>query len=687
VKNILAPRVKQKPFCYKIHNQEINDNFNWLRDKNWPNVQDKEVLAYLKKENKYCKSFFLPLEDSIDIIFNELKGRIKLSDKSIPLKYRSYFYFNKTTSRSNYVIHLRSKRENGKSEIILDENKMAKGKQYFRLGAISVSPDESLIAYSQDIEGDERYTIHIKNLNTGNILSDLITNTLGNIVWQENGQGFYYTKVDEQWRSNKLFYHKLGTSSAEDKLIYHEQDTTFRVGVSKSSDYRYIFVDVSSSTSDEIWYMDSSDKEHKLNLLIKRKNDHLCSIDHIGDAFFIQTNDKGKNFRLVRLADKNLESKNLEEIISHNPDVYLTDFCLYDQCFIVETREGGLDKIYIYQYNNLKTREEISFPDPTYTASVIDSEKEDDGVYIHYSSMVSPSTCFKRNFKTGEMKTLKVQEIPSGYDSSHYKSERLWALSRDGKTKVPVSIVYKKSLMKKDGSNPLYLYGYGSYGMAVSPGFNTSVLSLLDRGFIFAIAHIRGGDDLGFEWYEAAKFLNKKKTFEDFVDIAKYLIGLKYTSEKNILIVGRSAGGLLVGNVVNSNPELFKAVIADVPFVDVLNTMLDESLPLTPGEFKEWGNPKEKEYFDYMKSYSPYDNIKKQDYPDMYVQAGLNDPRVTYWEPAKWVAKLREMKTDNNTLLLETNMSVGHGGNSKRFERIKEVAKEYAFILKTFNLI
>lgn len=682
---ITLPKAQKKKYQYKKHNHVINDEYHWLRDKNWPNVQDKEVLSYLKKENNHTNLFFKPLKGSINKLFEELKGRIKLSDKSVPIRYRNYYYFNKTTSKSNYAIHLRSATSGGRGEVLLDENLMSKGKKYFRLGAMSVSPNEDLLAYSEDKDGDERYTISIKNLDTEKLLKDSIKDTLGGVIWQENGAGFYYTKVDDKWRPNKLYYHKLGTSQQDDKLIYYEKDTTFRVGASKSSDYKYIFVEVSSSTSDEIMYIDALDDMHEMKMLVKRRKDHLCSVDHINGSFYIQTNDKGKNFRLVKLLDQDLKQHKYQELIPHKKEVYLTDFSLYDNCLITETREEGLDKIYIYQYDDMTKRETIEFPDPTYTASVIDSEKDDDGVYIHYSSMVAPATCFKRNFKTKEMKVLKIQEIPSGYESSHYNSERIWVDSRDGKTKVPISLVYKKSLFKKDGSNPLYLYGYGSYGMAIPPSFGSSIISLLDRGFVFAIAHIRGGDDMGFEWYEQAKFLNKKKTFDDFIDVARCLVKTKYTSSGEIVIVGRSAGGMLVGKAVNTDASLFKAVIADVPFVDVLNTMLDESLPLTPGEFKEWGNPKEKEYFDYIKSYSPYDNVKQQDYPHMYVQAGLNDPRVTYWEPAKWVAKLRDQKTDKNTLLLETNMSVGHGGNSRRFARIKEIAKEYAFILKVFN--
>ena len=517
------------------------------------------------------------------------------------------------------------------------------------------------------------------------MLKDKLDDVLGSIIWNETGNGFYYIKVDNKWRPNKLYYHELGTAQKADKLIYHEKDHTFGVGLSKTSDEKYIIMSIGSSDSREIHYMKSYDLSHTFKLIIPRKKDHLCDIDHIHNQFYIYTNDKGKNFRLVRVADNDISPKNYKEVIPHSEKIYLLGFSLYDHHIVYETKENGLPQIHIMNYE-LKALDTIKYPDPTYTTSATYSHHDDDGFMIHYSSMIAPSTVFKYHFKTKKMTTLKVREIPSGYNKSEYKSERVLVNSREKGIKIPVSLVYKKKLFKKNGSNPLFLYGYGSYGCAIPPGFNSNAISLLDKGFIYAIAHIRGGDDLGFKWYEDAKFLKKKRTFEDFIDAAKHLVKNKYTSQGNIVISGGSAGGMLIGTTINDAPELFKAAIADVPFVDVLNTMLDDTLPLTPGEFKEWGNPQEKKYFNYIKSYSPYDNVKAQNYPNLYILAGLNDPRVTYWEPAKWTAKLRDMKTDNNLLILETDMETGHGGKSGRFDAYKQVARKYAFIFKMFDL-
>ncbi len=676
------PIAKEIPYSTTKHGVTLDDPYHWLRDQNWPNVKDKKVINYLKSENKYTKAYFNRLKESTDKIFKELKGRIKLADQSVPIKHKNFFYYSKTTAKSQYSTHFRTEDPKKKGEILLDENELAKEQKYFRLGGAVVSSQENLLAYATDTDGDERYTLRIKNLDTKEIYADQLKDVDPGVVWTSDDQGFYYAKLDENWRANRIFYHRLGTSQQDDKLIFHEQDQTFRVGLSKTTDEQYIILGISSSTSDEIRYLKADDPDHHLKMIIERRHDHLCSIDHFNGYLYLVTNDLGKNFRLVCFKQND---PTYQELLGHNKDVYLKGLTLYNKHIAVETTENGLDKIYIYQYD-FKDRYEIPFPEPTYAASVIDSDLADHGMHFYYSSLTSPATHYKIAFDTREITTLKVQEIPSGYDKSLYQCERFWAKSRDGKTSIPVSLVYKKALFKHDGSNPLYLYGYGSYGIGISSGFGTNIFTLLDRGFVYAIAHIRGGDDLGFEWYEQAKFLNKIITFDDFIDVAKDLIKAKYTSAGNIVIMGGSAGGMLVGNVINREPGLYKAAIAHVPFVDVLNTMLDENLPLTPGEYKEWGNPQDKEYFDYMLSYSPYDNVLKQNYPHLYITAGLNDPRVTYWESAKWVAKLRKLKTDPNLLLLDTNMSVGHGGNSGRFSRIKDLAKDYAFIFDVFDI-
>jgi oligopeptidase B len=681
---MFPPVAKKIAYKRTIHNHIISDDYHWLRDTNWPKVNNKEILNYLKAENKYTEGFFQPHKKFQDKLYKELIGRIKLADRSVPIKKRNYYYFVETTKTSDYEIHLR-KNAQGKTEVILDENKESKPYSYFNVCTISISPNDNLMAYSVDTTGDEHYTVYIKDLTSKKSLKDTLKNVLGSIVWDETSSGFYYTKVNDKWRANKLFYHKLGNKQSEDKLIYHEKDQTFRIGLEKSSDYKYIIVAISSSTSVELRHIKSDDLTNKLQMLIERRDDHLCSVDHFHHYFYIHTNDKGKNFRLVRVDDQDYKRSNYQELIPHSDKIYLTGVALYDHNLIIETKELGLPKIHIMDYD-LKRKDSIDYPDPAYAASVIYSCHNDDGMMIGYSSMKSPASILKYDFKTKKIKTLKTQEIPSGYNKDEYASERILVPSREKNIKIPVSIVYKKSLFKKDGSNPLFLYGYGSYGISISPRFNTSIFSLLERGFVYAIAHVRGGDDLGFKWYESAKFLKKRRTFHDFIDIARHLVKHKYTSAGNIAIAGGSAGGMLVGNAVNEAPELFRAAIADVPFVDVLNTMLDDTLPLTPGEFKEWGNPKEKEYFHYIKSYSPYDNVKAQSYPNLYVLAGLNDPRVTYWEPAKWVAKLRDTKTDSNLLVLETDMDTGHGGKSGRFDKFKEVAKKYLFVLTVFGI-
>jgi len=680
------PIAKKIPYERVIHGEKIVDEYHWMRDPNWPKVSNKEILSHLKAENKYAENFFRPLKKETDKIYDEIVGRIKLDDQSIPTKLRTYYYSTITKKKSNYPITVRRKTLTSKDEVIFDGNKEAKGHKYFSVGALAIGPKGDLMAYSIDTKGDERYTARIRALSSKKELPDVLAN-VSSIIWDELEQGFYYTKMDDKWRATELYYHKLGAKQKEDKLLYKEKDPTFRIGVGKTSDYKYIIIGTSSSTSDEVQFIDSKDSKHKLHMLIPRKEDHLCSADHIHDHFYIQTNDKGKNFRLVRVKDSDPVPNKYEQLVAHSDEIYLTDVDLYDNFFVVETREQGLPKIQLLKYD-MKKHGSISFPDQTYTASAMYScHNDDDTILIGYSSPVSPSTVFRYTVHTREMIPIKTQEIPSGYDKDEYHCERVFAKSRDGKTKIPISLVYKKSLFKADGSNPLFLYGYGSYGISISPSFSVSALSFLDRGFVYATAHIRGGDDLGFKWYEDAKFLNKKRTFNDFIDCAKSLIEKKYTKRGNIVISGGSAGGLLIGNAINEAPELFKAAVANVPFVDVLNTMLDDSLPLTPGEFKEWGNPKDKKFFDYIKSYSPYDNVKAQKYPILYVLAGLNDPRVTYWEPMKWVAKLRDTKLDKNVLLFETDMKSGHKGKTGRFPRIKEAAREYTFIFSVFGTL
>jgi oligopeptidase B len=683
---ILAPKAKKIPTEILFHDDKRIDEYDWLRSRTWPDVKESDILNYLKLENAYAEAFFKPLEETKENLFKEFVGRIKLADSSVPVKEDDYYYSSYTTETSEYPIHIRKKDSlDNPEEVIFDENKESAGHKFFKLEDLGVSPDHKLIAYSVDTNGSERYTIKIRNLENKTEYAEKIYNTIGGVVWHENGSGFFYTPVDENWRCTKVLFHKLGTDPKDDVLIYEEKDITFRVDVSKSASKQYVFVDAASSTSNEYWYIDLNDPRMELKIITARKDDHLYFPSHHGKHFYIQTNDKGKNFRLVKAITSDPKYENWQEVIPHNPKIYLNYFNLFENHLVVGTKEEGLPKIKIINLND-NSEKLIEFTEAAYNASVDYTTFDAEALRYDYSSLNTPSSVLEYNFETYETKVLKVKEIPSGFDKELYQVERLWAETRDG-VKVPISLIYKKDLKSSDGNNPLYLYGYGSYGLSVLPYFRSTIFSLVDRGFIYAIAHIRGGDDLGYEWYEDAKFLNKKRTFNDFIDVAEHLIKERYTIKGNIVTSGGSAGGMLVGVAVNERPELFKAVIADVPFVDVLNTMLDETLPLTPGEFKEWGNPKDKEYYDYIKSYSPYDNVKTQNYPHMFVTAGLNDPRVTYWEPAKWVAKLRDLKTDSNILLFDTNMDQGHGGASGRFDYLKEITKEYAFILKVFGLI
>lgn len=676
------PTAKKIPYEIKMHGQNLIDNYHWLRDKNWPKISNKEVLKYINEENEYAKTFFNKRKKLTDKIYKELISRIKLSDTSTPIKKRNYYYFSKTLKKCQYKIHLRKKLDEVE-EIIFDENKECKNYKFFQVGSLTVSPSEKLLAYSIDTTGNEYYLIKIRDLTAKQEFEEEILNTLGAPIWSKDNQGFYYAKLNDKWRPNKIYYHKLGTSQKEDKLIYEENDNTFRVSLSKSSDEKFIFINISSSDTDEVRTIGDLTKS---KILIKRKKDHLFEIDHFNNDFYIKTNDQGKNFRLVRAGSSQaIKNKNLQELIKHCKNEYLIDFNLFDNHIIITKKILGLTNIFIYDYQfNLINN--INFPDAAYDAHPIYSWHDDDGVMINYSSLRTPNSTLKYIFKNSKILTLKEQEIPCGYNKDLYKTERIFIESSDNKTKIPVSLIYKKILLKNDGSNPLLLFGYGSYGISIPAAFNTNIFSLLDRGFIFAIAHIRGGDELGFQWYEEAKFLEKKKTFNDFIDVLKFFANSNFTSRKKISIMGGSAGGMLVGVALNKASEFIKSAIADVPFVDVLNTMLDDTLPLTPGEFNEWGNPKEKKYFDYIKSYSPYDNISKKEYPHVLVLAGLNDPRVTYWEPAKYVAKLREHKTDNNLLFLETEMHAGHRGKTGRFERYKEIAKKYSFLLYTHEI-
>lgn len=681
------PIAKKVPYSFEIHGQKIEDEYQWLRAKEWPEqITDKEVLSYLEQENQYFSSFMDPLAKEKDAIFEELKGRIKLEDQSTYVKKDNYYYYSRVEKDKDYPIHCRKHAStDAPEEILLDVNKLAEGKKFTSVGAFSISPNHKLMAYSVDFTGGEKYTITIFDLDKKEFLTDSIANTIGPIVWHEDIDGFFYTPVDENWRHDKVLFHKLGTDNKEDKIILHEPDPLYSVSVSKSSSRKYIFINVGGHDSNEEYYFSMGDKSFS-PILIKERTDKIhYSVDHGSEYFYMHTNDGAKNFKLLKVSDKNLQkSSTWEEYISEDKDKYLAGFDVTKTYMLINYQNKGLPLIIVKNINSNETKN-VKFPDEAYTAAGYSTNFEEDDLRIDYAAPNRPSTVYQYQFSSDKLNILKVQEIPSGFNPDEYETKRIFAKSTDD-AEVPITILYKKSLFKHDGSNPLYLYGYGSYGHAIAPSFRNSAISLVNRGFVYAIAHIRGGDDLGHDWYEAAKFLTKKRTFKDFIASAEELVNQKYTSSGNIVIVGGSAGGMLIGDVINEQPALFKAAIAHVPFVDVLNTMLDENLPLTPSEFKEWGNPKDKEYFEYIKSYSPYDNIKAQNYPNLFVTAGLSDPRVGYWEAAKWVARLRANKTDSNIIVFKTNMDYGHGGASARFDYLKEAADDIVFILKIFGI-
>ena len=679
------PKAPKHEHKITIHSDTRNDEYFWLRDKNWPNVTNKEILGYLEEENKYSEYYFKNLKNLEEKLFHELKARIKEDDQSYPVYDNNYYYYSKTIKDLNYPLHCRKKDSlSSKEEIFFDANILAKKYPAFSMSAFSLNKEHNLLAYSTDLIGEERYTIVVKDLSTNKLAKDKIKNTKGSIVWHQSENGFFYTQIEKNWRSKKVYYHKLGTSQKEDKLIYQEEDETYQVGISKSSDKKYLFISTGNSSEDEIWFLDITKPGFDIKLILKRQKDLLYSVDHKNSELYIHANDKGKNFRLVKVSmDKFEDQSKWQEIIAHDDYIYLTGFDLAKDYMAITRRIDGLDEVTVY--DNHGNYKKVDIGEALYDLAGFFPTYESTLLRVSFSSLTTPASLLEYDFKENKTYLRKTQEIPSGYNKDLYAQERIFVTAKDGK-KIPISLVYKKSLFKKDGTNPIMLYGYGSYGISIDPSFRTSIISLLDRGFVYAIAHIRGGDDLGFKWYEEAKFLNKKLTFTDFISASEHLLQNKYGTKDKFFIMGGSAGGMLVGVAINERPDLYKGAVALVPFVDVLNTMLDSSLPLTPGEFQEWGNPQEKEYYDYIKSYSPYDNIKTQDYPALFVRIGLTDPRVTYWEPAKFIAKLRERNTSENPIVFEIEMDTGHKGKSGRYDALQEVAKIYTFVLSVLKI-
>ncbi len=672
----------KKPFAKKCPRELIAhgdlriDNYYWLNERENP-----EVIAYLEEENRYQEEMMKDTEPLQQQIYDEIVGRIKQDDVSYPVKRNGYYYYSRYEEGKEYPIYCRRKENmDNPEQILLDGNEMAKDYHYFDIGAYSVSPNNELLAYSVDTVSRRQYDIFVKNIDNGDCIEATIKNTTGNMVWANDNETIFYSSKDETLRSCKIMRHKLGDDSVNDELVYFEEDTAFSCFVGKSKSKRYIMIVSESTLSSEVRFLDADNPCGEFKVFQKRQHDLLYGIGHYEDNFYILTNSDGaKNFKIMKTPVDMTEKENWIEIMPHRDDVLIEDFDLFSEFLVIEERKEGLVNIRVLSWD-MKTDYYIDFGEPTYTAYSAGNPDFDSHLLRYgYNSMTTPASLYEFDMKERKSVLLKRQEIVGGYEPTDYVTERHFAPSHDG-VMVPISLVYKKG-MKNDGCNPLVLYGYGSYGSSMDAYFSVSRLSLLDRGFVWAIAHIRGGEEMGRQWYDDGKLLKKKNTFLDFIFCGKYLVEEGFTSNDKMFAMGGSAGGLLVGAVANMAPEMWRGIIAQVPFVDVVTTMLDESIPLTTGEYDEWGNPNEKDYYNYMKSYSPYDNVERKTYPAMLVTTGLHDSQVQYWEPAKWVAKLREMKTDNNPLYLKTNMDFGHGGASGRFEGIKEVALEYAFII------
>ena len=692
-KDVKTPKAEIQAKSLTIHNSTRIDNYFWMRltdeQKTAKNkdAQTQKVEAYLNSENEYFDQVTASTNNFQKELFEEMKGRIKEDDTSVPYFRNDYFYITRFEKGSQYPIYSR-KKENleAKEEVLFDVNNEAEGYEYFQLGGLNVSPNNTLVAFATDTVSRRQYTIQIKNLETGNILTDKIENTTGGSVWSNDNKTLFYTKKDPlTLRSSSIYRHILGTDASEDVIVYEEKDETYSTYVYKTKSHKFIVIGSSSTLSSEFRII-SADKPYGDWKIIQPREDNLeYSLAHYGDYFYLQTNkDDAINFKLMKTPVNKTTKENWVDVIPHRKETLLEDVSIFKNYLVIEERTQGLGKIRIKTWDG-KEDYYLPFDEETYSAGVYANPEFDTEVIRYsYNSMTTPNSVIDFNMKNQTKEVKKEQEVLGGkFNKSNYKSERVWATARDGK-KVAISLVYHKDTeLNKD--TPLLQYAYGSYGYTISDGFSTTRLSLLDRGFVYAVAHIRGGQYLGREWYNDGKMMNKKNSFFDFIDCSKYLIEKNYTSAKHLYAMGGSAGGLLMGGVSNLNPELYNGIIAAVPFVDVISTMLDESIPLTTGEFDEWGNPKEKEAYDYMLSYSPYDQVEAKDYPNMLVTTGYFDSQVQYWEPAKWVAKLREVKTDNNILLLRTNMDVGHGGASGRFDALKETAVDYTFLLALEN--
>ena len=680
--NITPPDAEQKPYVRDMHGDQVNDPYFWMNAYFKKTADSTQVIDYLNAENAYTDQMMADTNEFQDNLFTEMKSRIKEKDESVPVFKNGYYYYTRTEDGQQYFKYCRKKGSlDAPEEILLDVDKMAEGNAYYSATGFNISPDNNLLLYAVDNVSRRQYDLFLKNLVTGEVTDLKIKNTSGGTAWANDNKTFFYTENNATTLlSENIKRHILGTQSQEDIIVYHEEDNTNYIGVYESKNQQYIMIYSSSTTSSEERFLDANHPMGEFKVFQPRIKDVLYSVVPLEDRFLVLTNHKALNFKLMETPLNATEINNWQEVIPHRTDVLLESIEEFNRYLVITERFNGLTRLII---KNRETGQEkmLGFDEPAYVVYATGNvEYFTDNLRFGYISMVTPASVYEQNMLTGERKLLKQQEVLGDFDKNNYTSERLFATASDG-TQIPISLVYKKGL-QKNGKNPLLLYGYGSYGNSMEATFSSTRLSLLNRGFVFAIAHIRGGEEMGRQWYEDGKMMKKMNTFKDFVDCAEFLIDEQYTSKEHLYAQGGSAGGLLMGAVVNLRPDLWHGVISQVPFVDVVNTMLDESIPLTTNEYDEWGNPNNKDAYFYMKSYSPYENIAKTEYPNMLITTGLHDSQVQYFEPAKWIAKLRDANTGNNVLMLKTDMDYGHGGASGRFDYLKELALEYAFLFK-----
>lgn len=679
-----APVADKIPHVMNLHGVTRTDDYYWLRD---DTRSDPKMLTHLQAENRHTQAYFTPLKPLQDSLFNELTGRLVADESSVPYQWHQHSYYRRFEAGNEYPLISR-KGSDGIEQVMLDVNARAKGHEFYGLGGASVSPDETMLAFGEDLLSRRVYQIYFKDIASGDMITDVLENTEGRVVWaNDNRHVFYIAKDVQTLLGYQVYRHELGTPQSRDVLVYEEQDDAFYISLGKSLDESQIVLYQESTTTSQVSILDASDALSLFKPVIEREEGHEYSVSKLGDDYYILTNWQAKNFRLMKVAIKEAADKSKwQEVVAHNPNALIEDVLALKDYLVVQRREHGLSRINVVPLNG-KAPFELAFDEPAYVLGLeTNAQQDSDKLRIFYSSLTTPEAVYDYSLSSPNRRDLlKQEQVLGGFDANQYQAERVFITARDG-AKVPVSLVYRKDKFKKDGTNPLYQYGYGAYGYTVEPDFSSSVISLLDRGVVYAIAHVRGSDMLGRPWYDDGKLLNKQNTFNDFIDVTHALTAQGYGDKDKVVASGGSAGGLLMGAIANQAPESYFAIAAHVPFVDVVTTMLDESIPLTTNEYDEWGNPNEKTYFDYMLSYSPYDNVSEQDYPNMLVTTGLHDSQVQYFEPAKWVAKLREYKDDDNILLFHVDMDAGHGGKSGRYRQYQDTAQEYAFFLSLLGM-